>query len=49
MRKKISKLKQQRYPRWPPKAIILDLGHFSTKTAENLGYDSVIDFKNMGF
>jgi hypothetical protein len=31
---KILKLKCQRYPRWPPKAVFLNLGYYSKKNTE---------------
>jgi hypothetical protein len=41
-RKKILKYKWWKYPRWPPNVVCLGPRHFSTKTAEILGYDSLI-------
>jgi hypothetical protein len=36
-KKMVAIVKWQRYPRWPPKEIFLNLRHISTKTAEILG------------
>jgi hypothetical protein len=46
---KKSQNKYGRYPKWPPKAVILDLRHFTTKTAEISGCDSSIVLKIRDF